>query len=521
MHVFTPPISNIQETATPREYFFRYFPNNTFEVMAEKTNLYAVQNNVPHFPSTDSREMRKFVGIQILMGNLQHPRVRLYWDQKLGIPIISRCMPVNRFFKLRSTVHIVNVQEKPQNNDRFWKIRPFYDNIRRRCLALPLESNLCVDEQMVPFKGHINVRQYMKDKPCKWGIKIFNLCGASGALYDFIIYQGSTTELNLEYNVFGVPAATVMTLLRRVPSKGHFIYFDNWFSSYQLLQWLKEKDLYAGCTVRLDRFGKVPKKKKKELNSLPRGSSHEYISTDGIVLTQWIDRKPVNMASNYVGKGREDTCERWVKKEIVPESTPAQKAMCEKELKSFSRPEIVRNYNQSMGGVDRLDQLISLYRTFIQSRKWTLRMMTHAFDLALALAWLEYNKECETLNIAKRQRLDLIHFRYEVAESLMKADQVSPLIRRPGRPPSHSPSPSPSPSLSSSPFSSREGTPMREVRTNIDVRLDELAHWPALGGVQRCKNEKCNQRTVYFCTKYNVHLCLVRERNCFVKYHTK
>ena len=121
---------------------------------------------------------------------------------------------------------------------------------------------------MVPFKGHINVLQYMKDKPSKWGIKIFLLCGESGLLYNFIIYQGSTTEIKREYNAFGIPAATVMTLLRRVASKGHYIYFDNWFSNYQLLQWLKERDLYAGCTICSDRFGKLPKRKKSEVKKL-------------------------------------------------------------------------------------------------------------------------------------------------------------------------------------------------------------------------------------------------------------
>lgn len=62
---------------------------------------------------------------------------------------------------------------------------------------LEIESHLSIDEQMVPFKGSINIKQYVKGKPCPWGIKIFVLREVSGTAYDFIIYQGSTTEFPL------------------------------------------------------------------------------------------------------------------------------------------------------------------------------------------------------------------------------------------------------------------------------------------------------------------------------------
>lgn len=68
-------------------------------------------------------------------------------------------------------------------------MRPLYDAIRKYCASLPLESTFSVDEQMVPFKGQLDVKQYVKNKPSKWGIKLFCLCGITG----MISYQGSTT----------------------------------------------------------------------------------------------------------------------------------------------------------------------------------------------------------------------------------------------------------------------------------------------------------------------------------------
>ncbi|CAC5410792.1 unnamed protein product [Mytilus coruscus] len=36
-------------------------------------------------------------------------------------------------------------------------------------------QNVSIDECMVPFKGRLGIKQYIKDKPNKWGIKTFLL----------------------------------------------------------------------------------------------------------------------------------------------------------------------------------------------------------------------------------------------------------------------------------------------------------------------------------------------------------
>lgn len=87
--------------------------------------------------------------------------------------------------------------EKPENyEDKLYKVRPIIESVRRRCLELKLEEQLCVDEQIVPFTGHLSIKQYIKGKPCPWGVKIFVLCGKSGLAYDLIPYQGKTTNLD-------------------------------------------------------------------------------------------------------------------------------------------------------------------------------------------------------------------------------------------------------------------------------------------------------------------------------------
>lgn len=94
------------------------------------------------------------MGLHLAMGVMKMPRVSMYWEAGMDIGIFQNTMPRDRFFQLRSHLHLVNNLEKPaDNNDVFFKVRPLYDGIRNRCLELPLEENLCVDEQMVPLGG--------------------------------------------------------------------------------------------------------------------------------------------------------------------------------------------------------------------------------------------------------------------------------------------------------------------------------------------------------------------------------
>lgn len=64
-----------------------------------------------------------------------------------------------------------------------------------------------------------------------------------------------------------------------------------------------------------------------------------------------------------------------------------------------------------MGGVDKQDMLISLFRTFIKSKKWTLHMVTHSFDMACVNSWLEYKIDAKSLNILVNKIMDLLSFK--------------------------------------------------------------------------------------------------------------
>lgn len=62
-----------------------------------------------------------------------------------------------------------------------------------------------------------------------------------------------------------------------------------------------------------------------------------------------------------------------------------------------------------------------------------------------------------------------------------------------------------------------------EKRPMNNVRYDRIDHIPGVdsnSNATRCKLESCKFKTHTFCSKCEVHLCLLTDRNCYEEFHT-
>lgn len=140
--------------------------------------------------------------------------------------------------------------------------------------------------------------------------------GDSGIIYDFLIYQGSTTCLNVEEKKeFGLTGAPVVHFTSRMPNGlGYKMFFDNFFTSLPVIRELDEKKVYAAGTIRINRTQTCPLKSEKELKKEGRGSHDSLVSSDEtIVMTRRLDNQAVNMASNFLAIEEEDCVSWWSK----------------------------------------------------------------------------------------------------------------------------------------------------------------------------------------------------------------
>ena len=486
---------------TPIVYFMNYFTEELFQKFAEETNTYALMKNGVEL-CTSSKEMKHFFGVSIIMGNLQFPRIRMYWRTHTRIALVADNINVNRYFKVRTNLHVNSQQEAAVGETcRFWKVKPVIEAVRKRCKELPLEEYSSIDEQMIPFTGRMPAKQFIKNKPNPVGLKNFVMCGKSGRAHDFELYQGKGTGISVNHKHLGLGGSIVMRLSTILPHHKNFkLFFDNYFTSMGLIRELKGNGILALGVVKSNRMDGCVLKTEKELRKDGRGANDCRVSREGdISVVRWLDNGVVNLSSSFVGVGDQDHVRRW--------------SASEKKHMEVARPEAVKMYNDYMGGVDKLDFLISLYRIDAKTKKWPVRVIFHFIDFALVNSWLEYRDTHRSCGTSKNDILDLLGFRECVAETLIKANLTvkHSSVGRPRRnvldenePPRKKPS-------------------LPAVRPVYDVRYDKYEHFPEhIDGLgQLCKLEGCSGRSRIKCTKCKVFLCLNKNKNCFLTFHDK
>ena len=94
-----------------------------------------------------------------------------------------------------------------------------------------------LDETMVGFRGRFIWKQYIQNKPTKWGIKCFTLADSSnGYVLNILVYTGRNTLEEAENSQLPQPARVVMHLAEPYLHCGHHLFTDRYYSSLSLAQ---------------------------------------------------------------------------------------------------------------------------------------------------------------------------------------------------------------------------------------------------------------------------------------------
>ena len=117
-----------------------------------------------------------------------------------------------------------------------------------------MSQMLCIDEQMIPFKGNSALQQYLPSKPHKYGYKVFILCSNKGVIYEFELYTGKIQPAD-DASDLGASLNIVLRLAKIIPTDKHYLlYFDNWFTSLPLVCHLAKSKIFCLGTVRSNRL---------------------------------------------------------------------------------------------------------------------------------------------------------------------------------------------------------------------------------------------------------------------------
>ena len=141
-----------------------------------------------------------------------------------------------RFEQLFRFLHLAN----RTGHDKLFKVRELlYLLLLLFESEYTLHESVTIDEAMIPFKGRLSFKQYIKNKPVKWGIKAFVLSDAiNGYVYRLQVYTGKGMETNQPE--IGLCSRVVLDLLSGLENTGLDLYTDNYYtSSYLYLELYK------------------------------------------------------------------------------------------------------------------------------------------------------------------------------------------------------------------------------------------------------------------------------------------
>lgn len=121
-------------------------------------------------------------------------------DSFIKTSYAASLMSRDRFFAILANFHINdNATYVPYNtdgHDPMHKLRPYLDHLLTAfpdCLA-PSE-NLTIDEGTCGFRGRVRFRVYNKNKPDKYGMKLYVVCdAATGYVLKFEPYTGKSGD---------------------------------------------------------------------------------------------------------------------------------------------------------------------------------------------------------------------------------------------------------------------------------------------------------------------------------------
>ncbi len=252
--------------------------------------------------------------------------------------------------------------------------------------------NISVDEGMIGFIGRCGFIQYMKDKPTKWGFKMWKLCDSTGYLFSFDLYTGKKVTLK---SIFGLSYDVVMNLVSYLPKRTYHLFIDNYYTGIQLLRDLFKRFIYATGTVRPNREGFPPTVRYWHVKK-PGDSG--YKMKDGLLAVKWKDTKDVF----FLSTAHPPTEFR---------NTRRKKGSGDQELRWT--PLCATDYRANMGSVDRHDQYMETYRFNRRSMKWWHPIFLYLIDAAITNIWIVkreyYEKKKKTEFPHKTFRINLIH----------------------------------------------------------------------------------------------------------------
>lgn len=483
---------------TPKDLFLLYFSTDSMQRIVRNTNKYAAEQTKSkkyEWENIDLETLLNFLGLLLYTSIVHLPCLQDYWKTNhiMSVPFPRMVMSRDRFRRIWWNIHLSDPEKDVTNDrlkgqagyDKLFRIKPLYDEVRTACMShYHPEQHLSVDERMVATKAKTGMTQFMKDKPTRWGMKLFVLADSSnGYTINFQMYTGKSHIPTSEH---GVSYDAVMNLIHpQWLGSGYHIYMDNWYTSPKLFTELHTMN-YGACGTYRENRKDIPRGRE---NAMPKNADRgklRWIREGPLVYVKWMDTRVVSICSTlHPAHTPGDTILRKVKEDDAW------------TVKDMPCPTPIKAYNKFMGGVDLSDQLTGYYSTHRRAGRFYRTMFLHFVDIATTNAYIMHCEICER-RTPKETPMSHKDFIAALVADLCGVE-VTGVPTPINRHTQHLPVPTATPEeLAQNP--SKKNTIGRKI-----CRL--------------CAKKGERKDTSWKCSHCDVALCLGVDRNCFFEYH--
>lgn len=309
--------------------FDLFFTSEIIKLVTESTNLHG-RRTVTDWKELDATTVRAYFGLLLLAGvyRSRSEATRSLWDQHTGRHIFRAAMSVKTFELLSRMLRFNDrvTSRRRRGVDKLAAVREMWDLWTAR---LPLIFNpgvdICVDEQLVPYRGRCQFRQYIPKKPGKYGLKMWVTCDVQTSYaWRVSLYTGRSAGEPAEKNQGRRVVLDMTEGLRGVT-----VTCDNFFSSFGLAEELLQRKNAMVGTMRKNRPELPPRllalRGREALSSV-------FAFTATHTLVSYVPKRGKNVVLLST-------------KHRAPKIGSGEK----------KKPQIILDYNHCKGGVDTMD----------------------------------------------------------------------------------------------------------------------------------------------------------------------
>ena len=265
---------------------------------------------------------------------------------------------------------------------------------RNFCTKYRPGKELSLDESTCPFKGRVHFKCYSPPKkPNRFHIKLFMVSNPStGYICGFEVYagdasgqaQGNAQELQDASKT----SCIVLGLLDSVEllDMSHHVYFDNYYSSPDLIDLLYKRKMHACGTVRKNRKSfplAVTQAKLKQGETV-------FWCKNNLLALKWMDKSKM-----YILSG-------------LHKATNVISKKTNYKGQKVTKAQPVFLYNRYMSGVDLTDQFLHYYSFLCKSVKWSKKFIVHCLNRVVLNAHILHKKYSDSIKMHWQFRIELV-----------------------------------------------------------------------------------------------------------------